>query len=82
MNGHGPWLAGSSCAQTTSAFGYLASSAAISAAGSGYSCSTRTIAVVLFAGLLPGGQQIVVQAAGDQQHAFDGVGLQLRVLAE
>ena len=35
MKGHGPWLAGSSCAHTTSAFGYLASSARISSLGSG-----------------------------------------------
>ncbi len=46
MNGQGPWFAGSSWTQRSSwAFGYLPSSATISAAGSGYSRSTRMIAV-------------------------------------
>jgi hypothetical protein len=45
MNGQAPWLRGSSCTQTTSALGYFASSAAISLAGRGASCSTRKMAV-------------------------------------
>ena len=35
MKGHGPWLAGSSCAQTISASGYVARAARISSTGSG-----------------------------------------------
>ena len=69
MNGHAPWLRGSSWTQTTSASGYFASSAGdLGGRAAGASCSTRTIAVAVSPRLLARGLEVVDDLAAGEQH--------------